>query len=72
MTELLTRAFDAASKLPEELQDQLAARLLRELADEAKWDTSLADSAAAMETLADQALREHDEGKTAELGLDEL
>ena len=72
MTKLLSKAFDAASKLPEEQQDQLAARLLRELADEAKWDASLADSAEALEKLADRALREHDEGKTAGLGLDEL
>ncbi len=72
MTKLLSKAFDAASKLSEEQQDQLAARLLRELADEAKWGASLADSAEALEKLADRALREHDEGNTAELGLDEL
>lgn len=66
MTEFLSKAFDEASKLPEELQDQLAARLLRELADEVKWDGSLADSAEALEQLADQALREHDERKTTE------
>ena len=72
MTKLLSKAFDAASKLPEELQDQLAARLLRELADEARWDASLVDSAEALEKLADQTLREHDDGETTELGLDEL
>ena len=72
MTKLLSKAFDAASKLPEELQDELAARLLRELADEARWDPSLADSTEALEKLADQALKEHDDGETTELGLDEL
>ncbi len=72
MTELLAKAFDEASKLSEELQDQLAARLLRELADDAKWDKSLADSTEALEKFADEALRDHHEGRTAELGIDEL
>ena len=72
MTKLLSKAFDAASKLPEELQDQLAARLLRELSDEVNWDTSLANSAEALEGLADRALREHAEGETEGFGFDEL
>lgn len=72
MTKLLEEAFNQASRLPEELQDQLAARLLRELADEAKWDAALADSAEELEKLADKALREHGTGETEELGFDEL
>ena len=68
MTKLLERAFNQASRLPEELQDQLAARLLQELADEEKWEAALADPAEELEKLADKALREHGREETNELG----
>lgn len=72
MTELLEKAFAEAAKLPEETQDRIAAELLRELADDAKWDASFASSAPELERLAAEALEEYRAGRTEELGFDEL
>jgi hypothetical protein len=72
MTELLEKAFRLASKLPQGLQDQLAAELLQELADEQRWDETLLASAPELERLADQALEEYRQGSTIEQGIDEL
>jgi hypothetical protein len=38
MTELLQRAMEAIEKLPDDVQDAIAARLLAEAADEQAWD----------------------------------
>lgn len=72
MTKLLDEAFSEAAKLPEPAQHRLAAHLLQELADDAKWDTSFAASAAQLEQLAAAALEEYRAGRTEELGFDEL
>ncbi len=72
MTKLLQKAFDEVAKLPEAAQDQLAAQLLRDLAEEVKWDESLAASADQLEQLAAEALKEYQEGRTEELGFDDL
>jgi len=72
MTKLLAKAFDAASRLPDELQDQLAAELLQELADEARWEHALAESPSELEELADKALQEYRGGGTREQGFDEI
>src|SRR5207302_3096265 len=40
MTELLQRAIEAIEKLPVEIQDAIAARLLEEAADEQAWEES--------------------------------
>ena len=72
MTRLLTKAFKEAGRLPAEAQNQLAAQLLEDLASEAKWDETLASSPDVLEKLADEALEEYREGRTEELGFDEL
>ncbi len=72
MTKLLARAFDLASKLPDELQDQLATELLTKLADEARWDSALADSPSELERLADEALEQYRRRRTLEQGVDDL
>lgn len=59
MTELLAKAFEEASKLPDEAQNQLAAQLLRDLEAEARWDRALASSPEALEKLAAEALEEY-------------
>ena len=43
MTDLLRQAVAAAEKLPAEAQDALARAILRDIEDDAKWDTSFAD-----------------------------
>lgn len=72
MTKLLEKAFAEAAKLPQDAQDRIAAQLLQELADEAKWDASFAASASELERLAAEALEEYRAGRTQELGFDEL
>lgn len=72
MTKLLEKAFAEAAKLPKPAQDRIAAHLLQELADDARWDTSFSASAAQLEQLAVEALKEYRAGRTAELGFDEL
>ncbi len=59
MTRLLEKAFAKVEKLSEIEQNALAKWLLNELASEEHWDKAFAGSEGALETLADEALREH-------------
>jgi len=72
MTELLNKAFNEASKLSPEVQDEVAARILADLAGELKWDETLAQSQDLLERLADEALEDFRAGRTQEMGIDEL
>lgn len=72
MTKALERAFKAAAALPDADQDALAAAILEDLAAEERWARLLADHPGALERLADEALAEHQEGKTVPLDPDEL
>ena len=60
MTELLNKAFDAATRLPADEQDALARDILATLAADARWDALFADprSEALLDRLADEALAE--------------
>jgi hypothetical protein len=70
MTEALTKAFEAASKLSEAEQDALAAAILDELESERRWDDLFERSAARLAKLAKEALAEDHAGRTRPL--DEL
>lgn len=72
MTELLAKAFAEVSKLPQELQDEVAQRILADLAGEMKWDDTLARSQNLLERLADEALDDLRSGRTRQVGIDEL
>jgi hypothetical protein len=72
MTKLLQEAFDQASKLPEAEQDALGRILLEELAAERRWKNLFAGSQDLLEELADQALAEHDAGRTEKLDPEKL
>ncbi len=72
MTELLTQAVEEASKLPSELQDELARQILEDLIGESRWEQTLVRSQDQLEKLADQALAELRAGRTLEMGFDEL
>ena len=72
MTKLLEEAFAKASKLPDQEQDALAAVILEELASERRWDQAFADSADLLAQLAEQALAEHQAGKTQMLDPERL
>lgn len=67
MTRLLEKAFEEASKLPEREQDALAELLLSELASEKRWEEAFAKSQDELALLADEALREFNQGKTVEI-----
>lgn len=72
MTSLLKKAFDKASQLPQNLQDQIARGLLEEIEWELKWEETLVGSEDLLEKLANKALQEFEAGKTVEKGFDEL
>jgi hypothetical protein len=72
MTNLLAQAFQKASELPENIQDELASELLEEIEWESRWDKTLNDSQNALDQLAQKALDEYHAGKTKEMGFDEL
>lgn len=67
MTQILERALSEIAKLPATEQDALAAILLAEIASEQRWTQSFANSEAALEILAAEALAEHDAGRTKPL-----
>jgi hypothetical protein len=72
MTELLKKAFEAASQLPPGEQDALASVLLGEIEGEHRWDATLEETHEKLIGLADAALAEHRAGKTQPLDSDEL
>ncbi len=67
MTELLKKAFDAASKLTPQEQDALATLLLDELESDEHWDEACQGPADELSELADEALREHRGGRSEPL-----
>ena len=70
MTKILQEAFDQASKLSEAEQDALGRILLEELASERRWEDLFAGSQDLLEELANEALAEHDAGRTEKLDPD--
>ena len=72
MTQLLKKAFEEASKLPEIEQNILAKWLINELESEKKWEKMFAESEDILDKLADEALAEHAQRKTKPLDIDKL
>ena len=70
MTKALKQAFDAASRLPDQEQDALAAAILHELEAEERWEAALRAAPGSLERLADEAVAEHRDGRTKPLDLD--
>lgn len=67
MTELLKKAFETASELPEDEQNIVAAWLLDELASERRWRDQFANSEDVLARLADEAIEEYKAERTREL-----
>lgn len=67
MTRALKKAFDAASRLPDEDQDELAAAIFDELAADEEWDALLSQSPGQLEQLAREALEDFRSGRTSPL-----
>ncbi len=72
MTELLEKAFQEASKLDEQEQNELATWILEELKSEQRWQGLFEKSEDILSQLADEALAEFRAGKTQELDLNDL
>ncbi len=72
MTTLLQKAFSEASKLPDQEQNLIGARLLAELGEETEFDRAIAASADTLARLAQEALEEHRAGLTQELNPERL
>jgi hypothetical protein len=72
MTDLLQKAFHAASQLPTDDQDAFAAWILVELRSEQRWNELFAQSQDKLAKMADEALAEYKAGKTLPLNPDEL
>ena len=73
MTPLLQKAFERATKLPQEKQDQFARFLLAELESDQRWAElfSRPESEDLLERLADEAISAHRAGKrTKPLNID--
>ena len=71
MTELLKKAFRAASRLPPEQQDAVATMLLAELESERQWDDAFARSQDFLAKMADDAIAEDEAGETDLLATDQ-
>ncbi|MBW4564200.1 MAG: hypothetical protein KME32_24265 [Mojavia pulchra JT2-VF2] len=67
MAQLLEEAIARVKLLPENEQDAIAALILEELEDEARWDKAFAQSHDVLAKLAAAALVEDQAGKTQEL-----
>ncbi len=72
MTKALQKAFEAASKLPDRDQEELAAAILEELAADERWEAAFGESQSALKRLADEAVREHRAGRSEALDPDAL
>ncbi len=73
MTNLLTEAFNKAQNLPEHLQNELAQQVIEDIESELQWQETLSQpQSSSLDQLARQALNDSLEGKTKEMGFDEL
>ena len=72
ITTLLEKAFKDASKLPEIEQNSLARWLIDEIIAEKQWEKTFAESEDMLEKLANEAISEHEAGKTRPLDLESL
>jgi len=72
MTDLLRQAFEKASALSDDLQNQLARQILEEMEAELRWDETLANTQDKLDWLAEKAEREFRAGRTKPLGFDDL
>ena len=72
MTRRLEEAFEKASELPEDEQDDFAAFLLKELQAERRWSQTFERSQDKLVRLAQEALDEHRSGTSEKLNTDRL
>ncbi len=64
MTKLLDEAIMLARNLPEDQQNELAARIIAELTEDDAFDRAIAATASKLDRLIDEAVAEDDAGLT--------
>ena len=64
MTKLLEKAIEAATQLPPEQQDAVAAIILDEISSEQRWDEAFAKSQDVLSALAQEAVNLPHSGST--------
>jgi hypothetical protein len=69
MTQLLEEAMNKVKQLAPAEQDTVAAVILAELGDEARWDRAFANSQSQLAKMAEEALAEFQAGMTEEMDL---
>ncbi|HEY3875110.1 MAG TPA: hypothetical protein VGM92_06510 [Candidatus Kapabacteria bacterium] len=72
MTGILQQAFDRASSLPPELQDELGAFFMAEINSELRWKRLFDGSQNMLARMGQEALEEYRAGRTTETGWDKL
>ncbi|MEZ8217599.1 hypothetical protein [Fervidibacter sacchari] len=72
MTDLLRKAIERLSQLPEHEQDAVAAWILEEMESEQRWQNLFAQSHDLLAKMADEALQEYRAGKAELLVPDDL
>jgi hypothetical protein len=72
MGKVLQQALTELTKLPETEQDVVGAWILAELESERRWDDLFAQSSELLAEMADEAIREDEEGLTEPLVPEQL
>ncbi|MFK8183807.1 MAG: hypothetical protein AB8B99_10580 [Phormidesmis sp.] len=72
MTELLEQAIEHLKSLDADKQDKIASLIMKELEDEAKWETVFFSSHNLLANLATEAMAEYKAGQTQVLDLETL
>jgi hypothetical protein len=72
MTDLLKRAFEKASELPEHEQNELAAMLMDAIDCDHRWDVAFTKDPTKLERMADKALDDVRAGRSAPIDPDKL
>jgi hypothetical protein len=67
MSKILEQAIAEARKLPPDEQDAVGAIILAEIADEARWAKTFAETQHVLEKLAEEALEDLKAGRTTPL-----
>ena len=72
MTRLLEQAFRLAQQLPNEQQDELAARIIAEIADDDAFDRAIAATVEQLDWLIEEGRADFRAGRTEELHSERL
>jgi hypothetical protein len=72
MSEMLEQAFEKARRLSAAEQDAIAAIILDEMEDEARWEEAFSSSQESLARLASEAMEEDRRGETKDLDPDSL